>query len=171
LPARTRYLSIVAVVVLLDQLTKWLVDQYMVLHESRPVLEGLFALTYVRNRGGAFGVLSEADLPHQAIVFSVVSLLALAAIVAYAWRLPAESRRSQGALALVMAGAVGNLLDRARLGFVIDFVDVYWGSHHWPAFNVADSAITVGVTLLVLDVLREPQTAAELGAPTPGRTE
>jgi signal peptidase II len=87
----------------------------------------------------------------------VVSLLALLAIALYAWRMPVHSRLPQTALALVMGGAVGNLLDRARLGYVIDYVDVYWGAHHWPAFNVADSAITIGVALLVLDILANPQ--------------
>jgi signal peptidase II len=114
-------------------------------------------LTYVQNRGAAFGILSEAGLPYQSLMFSVVSLLALLAIALYAWRMPVQSRLPQTALALVMGGAIGNLLDRARLGYVIDYVDVYWGAHHWPAFNVADSAITVGVALLVLDILRNPQ--------------
>jgi signal peptidase II len=86
----------------------------------------------------------------------VVSLLALGAIALYALRLPSTDRLSQTALSLVMGGALGNLIDRARLGSVIDFVDVFWGPHHWPAFNVADSAISVGVVLLVLDMLRAP---------------
>ena len=72
-------------------------------------------------------------------------------------RMPAESRLPQTALACIMGGAIGNLLDRARLGYVIDYIDVFWGRHHWPAFNVADSAITLGVALLILDILREPR--------------
>ena len=157
-PGRSPYLWIAGVVVALDQVTKALVDDFMALHESRPIVEGLVRLTYVQNRGAAFGILSEADLPYQSVLFSVVSLLAAArASRLYAWRLPVQSRLPQTALALVMGGAVGNLIDRARLGYVIDFVDVYWGPHHWPAFNVADSAITVGVALLVLDILRNPQ--------------
>ncbi len=83
-------------------------------------------------------------------------------------RLPARSRLPQTALALIMGGALGNLLDRARLGYVIDFVDAYWGVHHWPAFNAADSAISIGVVLLVIDILRQPQ-AGE--APQPPRGE
>jgi signal peptidase II len=154
---RTGYVALTALVVVLDQLTKLLVDRAMELHESRPVIEGLLSLTYVRNYGGAFGMLSDANLPYQAALFSLVSFGAFLAIVAYAWRLPAVHRLPQLGLAVIMGGAVGNLIDRARLGYVIDFVDAYWGTHHWPAFNVADSAITVGVTLLVLDVLREPQ--------------
>ena len=156
-PGRSPYLWIVGVIVAFGQVTKALVDDFMTLHESRTIVEGLVRLTYVQNRGAAFGILSEAGLPYQSLMFSVVSLLALLAIALYAWRMPVQSRLPQTALALVMGGAIGNLLDRARLGYVIDYVDVYWGAHHWPAFNVADSAITVGVALLVLDILRNPQ--------------
>ena len=165
---RTIYVLISALVVVLDQLTKMLVDRFMNLHESRLLVDGLLRLTYVQNRGAAFGILSEADLPYQSLLFAVVSLAALGAIAAYAWRLPARSRLPQTALALIMGGALGNLLDRARLGYVIDFVDAYWRMHHWPAFNVADSAISIGVVLLVVDILRQPQ-AGE--APQPPRVE
>jgi signal peptidase II len=163
-PGRSPYLWIAGVVVALDQVTKALVDDLMALHESRPIVEGLVRLTYVQNRGAAFGILSEAGLPYQSVMFSVVSMLALLAIAMYAWRMPVQSRLPQSALALVMGGAVGNLLDRARLGYVIDYVDVYWGAHHWPAFNVADSAISIGVAMLVIDILRNPQPFSPLGA-------
>jgi signal peptidase II len=165
---RTIYLVVSALVVALDQLTKMLVDHYMSLHESWLVVEGVLRLTYVQNRGAAFGILSDADLPYQSVLFAVVSLAALGAIAAYAWRLPARNRLPQTALALIMGGALGNLIDRGRLGYVIDFVDAYWGPHHWPAFNVADSAISIGVVLLVIDILRQPQ-AGE--APQPPRPE
>jgi signal peptidase II len=151
------FLVIIAVV-LLDQATKLLVDGLMALHESRVVIEGLVHLTYVRNRGAAFGLFSDADLPFQSVLFSAVSLLALGAIAVYFFKLPDRSRLARAALALVMGGALGNLIDRARLGSVIDFVDVFWGPHHWPAFNVADSAISVGVVMLVVDMLRAPRT-------------
>jgi signal peptidase II len=154
---RRIYLVVSLAVVVFDQLTKHLVDRLMTLHESHALLDGLLSLTYVRNRGAAFGILSDAELPFQPALFAIVSLLALAAIAVYAWRLPAASRLPQSALALIMGGAIGNLLDRARLGFVIDFIDVYWGPHHWPAFNVADSCITIGVTLLILDIVRSPR--------------
>ena len=167
-PDRKIYVAISALVVVVDQLTKMLVDRFMNLHESRLLVDGILRLTYVQNRGAAFGILSEADLPYQSLLFAVVSLAALGAIAAYAWRLPARSRLPQTALALIMGGALGNLLDRARLGYVIDFVDAYWRMHHWPAFNVADSAISVGVVLLVIDILRQPQ-AGE--APQPPRVE
>jgi signal peptidase II len=165
---RTVYLVISALVVVLDQFTKMLVDHFMSLHESWLVVDGLLRLTYVQNRGAAFGILSDADLPYQSLFFAVVSLAALGAIAAYSWRLPARSRLPQTALALIMGGALGNLIDRARLGYVIDFVDAYWSAHHWPAFNVADSAISIGVVLLVIDILRQPQAA---DAPQPPRPE
>ena len=151
------YFWIAGAIVALDQVAKALIDRYMDLHQSHTIVEGLARLTYVQNRGAAFGILSDADLPYQSVLFSVVSILALGAIAVYAWRLPITSRLPQTALALIMGGALGNLLDRMRLGYVIDYVDVYWGRHHWPAFNVADSAISIGVALLVLDILRSPQ--------------
>jgi signal peptidase II len=161
--SRRPYLLLLLAVVGLDQATKWLVDRVMDLHESRAVVEGLLSLTYVQNRGAAFGVLSDAELPHQSILFSLVSIAALCGIAAYAWRLPAASRLPQTALALIMGGALGNLTDRARLGHVVDFVDVYWNAHHWPAFNVADSAITVGVCLLILDMVLSPEPGEAVG--------
>jgi signal peptidase II len=164
LAGRWPYALVALAVVVSDQATKVLVDRFMELHESRPLVEGLVHLTYVRNHGAAFGILSDARLPFQAELFVAVSLAALLAIGLYAWRLPASSRLPQGALALIMGGALGNLIDRTRLGYVIDFVDVFWGPHHWPAFNVADSCISVGVALLILDIVRAPGTDPAQGA-------
>ena len=165
------YAAIAVLIVVADQVTKFLVDSVMELHDSRSIVDGLVSLTYVQNRGAAFGLLSQADLPHQPALFIGVSLLALAAIATYAARLPVTQRLAQTALTLVLAGAVGNLIDRVRLGYVIDFVDVYWRAHHWPAFNVADSAISVGVCLLVLDVVWSPDEGkgAELSQAGGGR--
>jgi signal peptidase II len=163
--ARAYYLWISVVVVLLDQATKWVVDRFMGLHETQEVIDGLVRLTYVRNRGAAFGVLSDAELPYQAFLFAAVSLLALFAIAVYAWRLPTGSRIPRLALSLIIGGALGNLIDRIRLGYVIDFVDVYWRTHHWPAFNVADSCISIGVCLLVVDMLRAPRAETNVAAP------
>jgi signal peptidase II len=156
LPRRAPYLWLAASIVIVDQITKFLVDRALAVHESRTVLEGAIRLTYVQNRGAAFGILSDAEIPYQAVLFSLISLLALIAIAAYAWRMPVDSRLPHTALSLVMGGAVGNLIDRARLGYVIDYVDVFWGSYHWPAFNVADAAITIGVALLIADILKNP---------------
>jgi signal peptidase II len=156
---RAALLGISAAVVALDQASKAVVDRFFELHESRPLIDGLLHLTYVRNRGAAFGILNDAALPYQSAIFAAVSLLALGAIAFYAWRLPASATAPRLGLALIMGGAVGNLVDRVRLGYVIDFVDAFWGRHHWPAFNVADSCISIGVVLLVVDMLRTPQPA------------
>jgi signal peptidase II len=176
LRARLPYAGLIASVVALDQVTKALVNRFFTLHDAHPVIEGILDLTYVRNRGGAFGVLNTADLPHKEALFAGLSLLALAAIAAYAWWLPASQRLSRSALALILGGAVGNLIDRLRFGYVVDFIDVYWRSSHWPAFNAADSAITVGIALLVIDMLRTPAAATSgpeslEAAPPQGRAE
>jgi len=150
-------LGLTAFVVVLDQATKVVVDRLLQLHESRDLLSGVLQLTYVRNRGAAFGILSEARLPYQSWLFAAIGVAVLLAIGIYGWRLPAGSSLPRLTLALMIGGAVGNLIDRVRLGYVIDFIDVYWGRHHWPAFNVADSSITIGVALLVLDMVRQPR--------------
>jgi signal peptidase II len=164
-------------VVGLDQATKALLVRSLDLHDSVPLLDGLLSISHVRNRGAAFGLLSDWDLPYQPVVLAVLSVAALAAILFYFVRLPASARLPRLALALVLGGAVGNLLDRVRLGYVVDFIHVYWRQHQWPDFNVADSAITVGVILLVFDILRSsghdasPRPQIEAGGETPGRIE
>lgn len=170
------YGGLLGAVVLLDQLTKALISGSMDLHEYVPVVDGILSLSHVRNRGAAFGVLSNAGLPHQSVLLSALSLVALVAIAVYFVRLPAAARMPRVALALVLGGAIGNLIDRVRLGYVVDFIHVFWRDHIWPDFNVADSAITVGVALLVLDVLRarRAETTAAPGidaAPTTGRID
>jgi signal peptidase II len=170
---RTPWALVVGAIVCLDQVSKALVQQAMSLHETRPVIDGFLSLTHVRNRGAAFGLLSDADLPFQAGLFSIVSVAALIAVAVYAFRLPPKSSIPRAGLALILAGAIGNLIDRALLGYVIDFLDVYWRSHHWPAFNVADSAISVGVALLLFDSMFSPQqTKPELqDAQSSGRSD
>jgi signal peptidase II len=172
------YLILMAAIVLLDQGSKALVVRFLGLHEYVPLVDGLLSLSHVRNRGAAFGVLSDWDVPYQSVLLSVLSLSALLAIAFYFVRLPPTARLPRAALALVLGGAVGNLIDRARLGYVVDFVHAYWRHYQWPDFNVADSAITVGVTLLVLDILRSPDTSPagakpgiDAAAPTAGRID
>jgi signal peptidase II len=171
------YLLVMAAVVLVDQATKALVVRTLGLHEYVPLVDGLLSLSHVRNRGAAFGLLSNWDVPYQSVLLSALSLAALAAIGAYFVRLPWGARLPRVALALVLGGAFGNLIDRIRLGYVVDFVHLYWREHQWPDFNAADSAITIGVTLLVLDILRSPgkTTSAEPGldpaAPQAGRID
>jgi len=147
-------LAIVAV----DQVTKLWVTGAMDLFESRTVLPGFFSITYVRNPGAAFGLFAEmGDLTRMAILVGV-SLLAVGLLTAFFLRSPHADRLSRIAAVLVMGGALGNLIDRIRFGEVIDFLDVYLGTYHWPAFNVADSCITVGIGLFILGAWRERAT-------------
>lgn len=148
-------------IVVLDQATKALVKTRLPLHESVTIIPGFFDLTHVRNTGAAFGMLNSMEFPYKPAVMVVVALIALGAVASYALTLPATQRIARYGLALILGGAVGNLIDRATMGFVVDFVDVYWRGLHFWAFNVADSAITVGVALMLLDVLgvgRVPET-------------
>ncbi|ALC15274.1 lipoprotein signal peptidase [Desulfuromonas soudanensis] len=152
--SRYKLLGLVsAVILVVDQATKLYIDSRFLLHESVQVVENFFHITYVRNKGAAFGILS--DSPLRIPFFITVALVAALGILWYLSRTRADQRLLHFALALVFSGAVGNLIDRIRLGEVIDFLDVHWYRHHWPAFNVADSAITVGVALMLLDMWQE----------------
>ena len=139
------WLSIVVVV--LDQVTKALAEAYLIEYRSVSVLP-LFNLTLLYNTGAAFSFLSDAGGWQR---WFFVFLSTVVSIVIYRWLrlLPAHERATAIALALVLGGAVGNLIDRLATGRVVDFIDVYWSVHHWPAFNIADSAITIGVLLLI----------------------
>lgn len=139
--------------VVLDQVTKALVVRAVALHDTVAVVPGLLNLTHVRNTGAAFGMFNSADLPYKSVVITLLALAALGAIVAFAGRLASESLLARAGFTLVVAGAIGNLIDRASLGYVVDFVDVHWRGWHFWAFNVADSAITVGAAAIILDLL------------------
>jgi len=157
---RYRFLSIMTLLILIaDQVSKLYIDAHFKLHESIPVIRGFFHLTYVRNKGAAFGILSDSAI--RIPFFITVSLVALIAILWYVRRLEVRQKLALWALTLIFAGALGNLIDRIRLGEVIDFLDVFWQRHHWPAFNVADSAITIGVTLLILEMICEERNRSE----------
>lgn len=149
-----RWLVLAAVIVIADQGSKWLAEQMLAVHEPVAVLPSLnLFLTY--NTGAAFSFLRDAG-GWQRWFFAVLSLCVSVFIVLWLRRLPRSERWLACALALVLGGAVGNLLDRLFRtdGGVVDFIDVYYGTWHWPAFNVADSAISVGAVLLVLSMLR-----------------
>jgi signal peptidase II len=142
----------VAIVVVLDQLTKALVRGRFALHESVEVVPGWLNLTRVHNTGAAFGMLNDVDFPFKSVVVMLVALGALAGVAWYSASLPAESRVARLGIAAVLGGAIGNLIDRAAAGYVLDFVDAYWNDWHFWAFNVADAAITVGVALMLADM-------------------
>ena len=149
---------ITAIILVLDQTTKLYVDANFRLHETVPVIRGFFHLTYVRNKGAAFGIL--ADNAVRIPFFITVSIVAMLGIIWYLRQIRADQKLAIFSLSLIFSGALGNLIDRIRLGEVIDFLDVFWQRHHWPAFNVADSAITIGVTLLFIEMWREDRNKA-----------
>lgn len=150
---RKYHFLIAAVVLFLDRLTKFVIEHSIDLHESRVVLPGFFRLTNVQNRGAAFGL--GADSPSQwtsamLIVFSIAALIVVSALL---WRNSHRLSSTGVGLALIMGGALGNLWDRVVRGQVVDFLDFYVSNYHWPAFNIADSAIVIGALLLVTEIL------------------
>ncbi len=136
-----------------DQVSKAAVVRFLQPGEAVTVLPGFFDLTLVMNPGGIFGILRDADGPIRSFLFSLVPLAVIVLLVWYGRSLPAGRRWSHTALGLILGGAVGNLADRIRLGHVVDFLDAYLGRHHWPAFNLADSGICIGVAMLLAESL------------------
>ncbi|MFY9268530.1 MAG: signal peptidase II [Candidatus Manganitrophaceae bacterium] len=138
--------------ILLDQITKFLIQREMPLHESVVLIQGFFSLTHIRNPGAAFGFLANQSAGFRSIFFLVISIIALSLLLAFYRQIPKEDLWSLLAVSLLFGGAIGNLIDRIRFGEVVDFLDFYIGRYHWPAFNVADSAITIGISLLMFDL-------------------
>jgi signal peptidase II len=151
--ARPLELAAIAIVVAIDQVTKLIVRQTMPLHDTINVIPGFLDITHVQNTGAAFGILNAADFPYKPAVMIGIAALALVAIAAYGSQLGFHERLARFGLSLILGGAFGNLIDRAVAGHVVDFVDVYWGTSHFWAFNVADAAITVGAVLVLLDMI------------------
>jgi signal peptidase II len=139
-------------VVVLDQWTKALVRGRLELHDSIDVVAGWLSFTRVHNTGAAFGLLNATDFPFKTVVLMLVAGGALAGVAWYAASLPDSNKVARAGIAGVLGGAIGNLIDRATAGYVLDFVDAYWSTWHFWAFNVADAAITAGAVLMLLDV-------------------
>jgi len=150
-----RFLVILLLVVCGDQLSKQWILKYFALYDSMVIVPGLFNLTFLRNTGAAFGMFAGHPVWWRQFFFIGVASIALVVIICMQRRLGRQNILYSYSLALIGGGAVGNLIDRIRYGSVIDFLDVYLGTHHWPAFNVADSAITIGVGLFLLTQFRE----------------
>jgi signal peptidase II len=151
--ARPLELGIVAVVVLADQITKAIVRANLQLGESHTVISGFLDFAHVQNTGAAFGMLNDVDFPYKSAIIVVIAAMALLAIAAYGAQLGFHDRLARIGLAMILGGAFGNLMDRAIAGHVVDFVDVYWGTIHFWAFNLADAAITFGAVFVILDTL------------------
>jgi signal peptidase II len=153
---RIPYLILSLVIILADAWTKWLVSSRIDLHESIPLIPDFLQLVHVRNTGAAFGIGANADSAIVPLLLNLGAIGVFFVVVAYAFRAAVTDRILQTGLHLILGGAIGNLIDRFRLHYVVDFVDVFVKSHHWPAFNVADSAICVGIALLFLDMRKKP---------------
>ena len=149
------FLAITLTVVLLDQATKAWIISTMRIHESFAVIGGFFNIVHVRNPGAAFGFLASAPPLFRYLFFIAVTVAAIVLILHYLHVSRIEEPSLISALALILAGAVGNLIDRIRFGEVVDFLDIFIGNHHWPAFNVADSAITVGSVILMAVLIQK----------------
>ena len=157
---RVHFLLISAAVILLDIWTKHLVLKSIALHEAITVIPDFFQIVHVRNTGAAFGLGANASNSIVPVLLNVGAIAVFCVVVVYAFRTAVTDRLLQTGLHLILGGAIGNLLDRFRFGYVVDFLDVYVKNHHWPAFNVADSAICIGIALLFFDMRKKPETEA-----------
>jgi signal peptidase II len=152
--AMRKYHFLIAIlVIVLDRMSKWMVAGNITLHDSISVLPGFFRLTHVQNSGAAFGLFAESSSEWKVAILILFSILALAVVSALLWKNSHSMTTTGVGLSLILGGAVGNLWDRLLNGHVVDFFDFYLGSYHWPAFNVADSAIVIGALLLVAEIL------------------
>jgi signal peptidase II len=158
---RVHYLAITLAVIVLDAWTKWLVSTGIDTHETITVIPNFFQLVHVRNTGAAFGIGANAESQLVPLLLNAGAIAVFCVVVVYALRSAVKDRLLQAGLHLILGGAIGNLLDRFRFKYVVDFLDVYVSfggrEHHWPAFNVADSAICIGIGLLFLDMRRKPE--------------
>ncbi len=156
-----RFFVIMALIIVGDQLTKLWILQNFALYDSTVIIPGLFNLTFLRNTGAAFGMFAGQPALFRQIFFITMAVVALVVIVLMQRKLGRQNMWYTISLAFISGGAVGNLIDRIAYGSVIDFLDVYIASHHWPAFNVADSGITVGVGIFLVTQFREDMRAKQ----------
>lgn len=153
---RRKYLRlavIAGVIVIADQITKFVILREIGLHASIPVIPGFFHITHVQNPGGAFGFMADQSALVRGVLFLAVSTLAVGLVLWFYHKTPPTHRWLAAGFALIFGGAVGNLIDRVRIGKVVDFLDFFVNGWHWPAFNVADSAITVGIAIFIIHVI------------------
>ncbi len=153
LTMRKYFFLIAAIVLLLDRITKWAVASNITLYNSVVVIPGFFRLRHVENTGAAFGLFAESPAQWKIAALVMFSVLALIVVSALLWKNGHSLTTTTVGLSLILGGAMGNLWDRLLTGHVVDFLDFYLGSYHWPAFNIADSAIVVGAILLVSEIV------------------
>ena len=155
-------------VLLLDQTTKSMIVQKLFLYEKVEVIQGFFNIIHVRNTGGAFGIFGGEKGGLGSALFVIVSLLAIGTIIYLFMKTREDEKTLSLSFTLILSGALGNLIDRVRYGEVIDFLDFHLSTYHWPAFNIADSAICIGIGLLALElVVRDKKRSTKSQAPNP----
>lgn len=150
-----QFCLLITAIILVDQFTKGIIESNFYHGESRPVIDGFFSFTYIRNPGAAFGFLAEAPASIRRPLFLFFPVLICLWLVVLIWQVRYKSLFLGLAYSLILGGAIGNLIDRFSLFYVVDFLDFYWGNWHYPAFNVADSCITVGAFILIIDFILE----------------
>jgi len=154
LQERVPYVFLTLAILGFDRWTKVLIQSRFALNESASIIDGFFDITYVQNTGVAFGIFSSISSPTKSVILSLFSACAVVVVITYSVRSPQQNRLLQIALSLILGGALGNLYDRLAYGYVVDFLEFYVGKYHWPSFNIADAAISVGVALLALEIVR-----------------
>ena len=155
---RNRYYLLAVLVFVLDHLTKWLVRSKMDLHEAIELIPGFARISYVRNSGVAFGLFAEIQSVWKPYILASMAVIAVVVILMYSARMPSNRVLLQLALAITLGGILGNFTDRILHGFVVDFIELHIKDvFHWPTFNVADSAITIGIGLLLVDTVKHPE--------------
>ncbi len=158
-----RFFLLAASVLVLDHVTKWLVRTQLDPGRAIELISGYLRLSYVSNTGVAFGLFRDMESPWKPYIFAAMAAAAVVFILVYSARVPADRRLLQVALAVVMGGILGNFIDRISHGFVVDFIEFHVrDAFHWPTFNVADSAITVGIAMLLIDTVKNPELEEEL---------
>ena len=152
-PSRLAYLGLSLLIFATDQLTKWIIARHLTLYESVQVIPGFFNLTYIHNRGVIFGLFSDISNPFLQSLILILSMISFILIAIFFFFIRHESVWASIGFAFVLGGALGNTWDRVTQGYVIDFLDFYYGPYHWPSFNIADAAISIGVGMLILHML------------------
>jgi signal peptidase II len=153
--SRWLYFLVALAVFILDRVSKMIVEARLPLHQSQTVIEGFFDLTHTRNTGVAFGFFANSESSWMPQLLTLISGIALLVILAFSLRNSSRNWKLQLGLMLVLGGAAGNLYDRLLHGYVTDFIEMYYRSYHWPTFNMADSSISIGIGLLLLETLTQ----------------
>jgi len=154
LSARFSYILIVILILISDRISKSVIVSHFDLGQPTPVIDGIFNITYVQNTGVAFGILSGFSSPAKVLFLALLAGIAAVVVIIYSLRNDPRNRMLQGSLALVLAGALGNLYDRIRYGYVVDFLEFHARGYYWPSFNIADTSISIGVILLAWEMFR-----------------